>query len=51
MVQIKKKYLGKGSMTTVFKDGYSFNVNLDNPLPGQIEMLPKDFVEEVKKEK
>jgi hypothetical protein len=51
MLTVKKKYLGKGSLVTVFKGDNSFNILLDNPLPGQLELLPKEYVEEQKKEK
>ena len=51
MLQVKKQYLGKGSLVTVFVGGNAFNVSLDNPLPGQLELLPKEFTEEVKKDK
>lgn len=50
MKLIKKKYQGKGSLVTVFVKGNGFTINLDNPLPGQIEMLPEEFTE-VAKEK
>ena len=51
MLQVRKKLQGKGSVVTVFIGDNSFNVDLDNPLPGQLELLPKEIVEEVKKEK
>ena len=51
MLQVKKKYLGKGSLVTCFVGDNSFNVELDNPLPGQLYYLPNEYTEEVKKEK
>lgn len=51
MLQIRKKYQGKGSLVTIFRGDNSFNIDLDNPLPGQLEYLPKEYTEEIKKEK
>lgn len=51
MLQVKEKYQGKGSTVTVFVGDNSFNVELDNPQPGQLELLPKEFTREVRKEK
>jgi len=51
MLVIKKRYLGKGIIVSVQADGTTYNIALDNPLQGQIYKLPKEFTEELKKEK